>query len=53
MARIAEDLLLLLLDNAEAQPRLDRSRLQRVLPRRWSAIWPSNAGYALPCPVKR
>ena len=31
MARIAEDLLLLLLDNDEAQPRLDRSRLQRVL----------------------
>lgn len=31
MAHIAEDLLLLLLDNAEAQPRLDRSRLERVL----------------------
>ena len=31
MARIAEDLLLLLLDNALAQPRLDRSRLTRVL----------------------
>ncbi len=31
MARIAEDLLLLLLDNPEAQPRLDRSALGRVL----------------------
>lgn len=31
MARIAEDLLLLLLDNPEAQPQLDRSRLERVL----------------------
>ena len=31
MARIAEDLLLLLLDNPESQPRLDRSRLGRVL----------------------
>jgi len=31
MARIAEDLLLLLLDNPEAQPRLERSRLGRVL----------------------
>ncbi|MGI9124843.1 MAG: GPP34 family phosphoprotein [Mycobacterium sp.] len=31
MARIAEDLLLLLLDNAEAQPQLDRSPLERVL----------------------
>lgn len=31
MARIAEDLLLLLLDNDEAQPGLDRSRLERVL----------------------
>ncbi len=31
MARIAEDLLLLLLDNAEAQPQLDHSRLERVL----------------------
>jgi len=31
MARIAEDLLLLLLDNPSAQPQLDRSRLTRVL----------------------
>jgi hypothetical protein len=31
MARIAEDLLLLLLDNPSAQPQLDRSRLGRVL----------------------
>lgn len=31
MARIAEDLLLLLLDNAEAQPRMDRAALGRVL----------------------
>ncbi|MBV9322143.1 MAG: GPP34 family phosphoprotein [Mycobacterium sp.] len=31
MARIAEDLLLLLLDNASAQPGLDRSRRDRVL----------------------
>lgn len=31
MARIAEDLLLLLLDNPEAQPRLDRGALGRVL----------------------
>lgn len=31
MARIAEDLLLLLLDNPEAQPQLDRARLGRVL----------------------
>ncbi|MFY9337446.1 MAG: GPP34 family phosphoprotein [Mycobacterium sp.] len=31
MARIAEDLLLLLLDNADAQPRLDRSKLERAL----------------------
>ena len=31
MARIAEDLLLLLLDNSAAQPQLDRSRLTRVL----------------------
>lgn len=31
MARIAEDLLLLLLDNPEEQPRLDRARLGRVL----------------------
>ena len=31
MARIAEDLLLLLLDNSFAQPQLDRSRLTRVL----------------------
>ena len=31
MARIAEDLLLLLVDNPESQPRLDRSRLARVL----------------------
>lgn len=31
MARIAEDLLLLLLDNADAQPRLERSRLERSL----------------------
>jgi hypothetical protein len=31
MARIAEDLLLLLLDNPDAQPHLDRSRLGRVL----------------------
>ncbi|MBO0679462.1 GPP34 family phosphoprotein [Mycolicibacterium sp. S2-37] len=31
MARIAEDLLLLLLDNASAQPGLDRSRRARVL----------------------
>ena len=31
MARIAEDLLLLLLDNPDAQPRLDRSRLGRAL----------------------
>lgn len=31
MARIAEDLLLLLLDNSSAQPRLDRSRLTRLL----------------------
>lgn len=31
MARIAEDLLLLLLDNASAQPRLDRACRERVL----------------------
>lgn len=31
MARIAEDLLLLLLDNASAQPRLDKPRRERVL----------------------
>jgi hypothetical protein len=31
MARIAEDLLLLLLDNASAQPELDRSRCDRAL----------------------
>ena len=31
MARIAEDLLLLLLDNPQAQPQLSRSRLSRVL----------------------
>ncbi|MGY4711251.1 GOLPH3/VPS74 family protein [Mycolicibacterium sp. CBM1] len=31
MARIAEDLLLLLLDNAAAQPVLDRGRVQRLL----------------------
>ncbi|WP_313673141.1 GPP34 family phosphoprotein [Mycolicibacterium sp.] len=31
MARIAEDLMLLLLDNPQAQPQLDRSRLGRVL----------------------
>ncbi|WP_343710421.1 GPP34 family phosphoprotein [Mycobacterium sp.] len=31
MARIAEDLLLLLLDNAAAQPRLDRARRERTL----------------------
>ena len=31
MARIAEDLLLLLLDNPKAQPALDRSRLSRAL----------------------
>jgi hypothetical protein len=31
MARIAEDLLLLLLDNASAQPALDRPRRERVL----------------------
>ncbi len=31
MARIAEDLLLLLLDNPEAQPRLERAALGRVL----------------------
>ena len=31
MARIAEDLLLLLLDNPAAQPSIDRSRLTRVL----------------------
>ncbi|TGD85573.1 GPP34 family phosphoprotein [Mycolicibacterium sp. CH28] len=31
MARIAEDLLLLLLDNASAQPGLERGRLQRLL----------------------
>jgi hypothetical protein len=31
MARIAEDLLLLLLDNPEAQPRVERSRLGRIL----------------------
>lgn len=31
MARIAEDLLLLLLDNPESQPALDRARLSRVL----------------------
>ncbi len=31
MARIAEDLLLLLLDNAEAQPRLGRAALKRAL----------------------
>mgnify|MGYP006265941827 CR=1 FL=1 len=31
MARIAEDLLLLLLDNPDAQPALDRSALSRVL----------------------
>ena len=31
MAQIAEDLFLLLLDNADSQPGLDRSRRQRVL----------------------
>jgi hypothetical protein len=31
MARIAEDLLLLLLDNASAQPALDRARCERVV----------------------
>ena len=31
MAQIAEDLFLLLLDNAEGQPGLDRSRRNRVL----------------------
>ena len=31
MARIAEDLLLLLLDNPDAQPQLNRSRLGRAL----------------------
>ena len=31
MARIAEDLLLLLLDNAAAQPALERGRLQRLM----------------------
>ncbi|RWR27064.1 GPP34 family phosphoprotein, partial [Mycobacterium tuberculosis] len=31
MARIAEDLFLLLLDNASAQPGLDRRRRERVL----------------------
>ena len=31
MAQIAEDLFLLLLDNASAQPGLDRSRRERVL----------------------
>jgi hypothetical protein len=31
MAQIAEDLLLLLLDNASARPRLDRARRERVL----------------------
>ncbi|BBX00866.1 GPP34 family phosphoprotein [Mycolicibacterium moriokaense] len=31
MAKIAEDLLLLLLDNASAQPALERQRLERVL----------------------
>ena len=31
MARIAEDLLLLLLDNLSAQPRLDRGRRERIL----------------------
>jgi len=31
VARIAEDLLLLLLDNSPAQPQLDRSRLTRVI----------------------
>lgn len=31
MARIAEDLLLLLLDNSDAQPRLDRASLRRAL----------------------
>jgi Golgi phosphoprotein 3 (GPP34) len=31
MAQIAEELLLLLLDNASAQPRLDRTRRERVL----------------------
>ncbi len=31
MARIAEDLLLLLLDNASAQPALDRARSERVI----------------------
>ncbi|MGH3555505.1 MAG: GPP34 family phosphoprotein, partial [Mycobacterium sp.] len=31
MARIAEDLLLLLLDNASAQPGLDRTRRERIL----------------------
>ncbi|HEX5252568.1 MAG TPA: GPP34 family phosphoprotein, partial [Mycobacterium sp.] len=31
MAQIAEDLFLLLLDNASAQPSLDRVRRERVL----------------------
>lgn len=31
MARIAEDLLLLLLDNAAAQPAIERTKLQRLL----------------------
>ncbi|HRD13521.1 MAG TPA: GPP34 family phosphoprotein, partial [Mycobacterium sp.] len=31
MARIAEDLLLLLLDNASAQPGLDRAKRKRLL----------------------
>ena len=31
MAQIAEDLFLLLLDNASAQPGLDRARRERVL----------------------
>ena len=31
MARIAEDLLLLLLDNAAAQPAVEQTKLQRLL----------------------
>ena len=37
MAQIAEDLFLLLLDNASAQPGLDRARRERVLVRRGAA----------------
>ena len=41
MARIAEDLLLLLLDNGSARPALDESRRQRLLSAAVCWIWPT------------